>query len=365
MIYQTSTITLSSSINNTTYNLYEIAKNLKIDDIILGLKYNNNKYSFFKGLYQNSLKTFNNQITLKVKYNDRIMNVKTFQNGSFQMTGCKKVEDGYFLTELLIEKFKNTYNNKEEIITKIENGLIIDNKNNIYNNSENFIGYYNNDNYVINNKNYIYIKEKEIFINVRRIKNQQEVLNKNGVIIGYISYNFIKNNKKFYSNNKGVLIDYINNKITYTKVGGLEKLLASIEYHELPRESFDKKEMKKITVKVSCINIHTEFCKLIDLSHDIVKINREKLKDTLLEKGYNAIYNPEIYSGLKFIYKYPIQKNKLTGKCNCCEKCTCRNISFLIFQSGKIIISNFKSIDEIDSVLSNFKEIITNLKNIL
>jgi TATA-box binding protein (TBP) (component of TFIID and TFIIIB) len=361
MEYNISTITLSTS-TGVILNLYEIAKKLKIDNVILGLKYNNNKYSFFKGLYQNSLKTFNNQITLKVKYNDKTINVKTFQNGSFQMTGCKSVDDGYYLTEILLKKFKELVYDSDVPIFDMD-CLRIDKKDNVYNKENLFIGYFckEDNDYTINNKKYIYINEKEIFINKRRIKNEQEVLDVNGEILGYITYNFINNNKKFYSKNKGVVIDYINNKITYKKIGSTiqEKLLAKIEFYD--KTTTIKNKITDIMVKTSCINIYTDFYKLIGNVAPSLKINREILKNKLLENGYNAIYNPEIYSGLKFIYKYS-STEKNTGKCICDDKCLCRNISFLIFQSGKIIISNFKSIDEINDILISFKQIIKSIE---
>ena len=53
----------------------------------------------------------------------------------------------------------------------------------------------------------------------------------------------------------------------------------------------------------------------------------------------------------------------LDGICNCSNKCTCENITFLIFQSGNIIVTGFKSTESIDPILKDFRKIYEKFKD--
>ena len=130
-----------------------------------------------------------------------------------------------------------------------------------------------------------------------------------------------------------------------------------------------------IKVNIDCINITYQLPYLI---------NRNKLYEYFIDNNYICKYNPQTYSGVKFIYKYPF--NNLTSKhgtrlcsgldvpgtslsctdqntmagigiCTCNVKCICLNITFLIFRSGNIIVTGFKNIKQINSVLHEFNNI--------
>jgi TATA-box binding protein (TBP) (component of TFIID and TFIIIB) len=76
-------------------------------------------------------------------------------------------------------------------------------------------------------------------------------------------------------------------------------------------------------------------------------------------------YKPEKYSGVKLRYKISKQLQQQNGICNCTCKCTCNNITFLIFQSGNIIATGFKSVEEIEGIVDQFKNLIEELKPII
>ena len=63
------------------------------------------------------------------------------------------------------------------------------------------------------------------------------------------------------------------------------------------------------------------------------------------------------------IYKIPCRLTKMTleepieeprGICVCSDKCTCTNITFLIFQSGNVIATGFKSHEQIILAVQDF-----------
>ena len=114
----------------------------------------------------------------------------------------------------------------------------------------------------------------------------------------------------------------------------------------------DTKIKSLIDFNVNCINIY------FSLNYEI---NRQRLFNKLVEHDYICKYKPESYSGIKLIYKYGLNNIK-NGICSCSDKCTCTNITFLIFQSGNIIVTGFKNTKEIDNILNNFIEYLSLLK---
>jgi hypothetical protein len=131
-----------------------------------------------------------------------------------------------------------------------------------------------------------------------------------------------------------------------------------IQYKCDPFLSDTKNELedKDILLDVNCINI------TLDLN---ITINGHKFHDYLINNSYISCYNPDIYSGIKFIFKYPLfyeniqcdTKQPINGLCSCTTKCTCSNITFLIFQTGKVIVTGFKTLNEIEPIVSIFKNI--------
>jgi TATA-box binding protein (TBP) (component of TFIID and TFIIIB) len=116
---------------------------------------------------------------------------------------------------------------------------------------------------------------------------------------------------------------------------------------------------------------HREFAKIIDRNVNCInvcftlnmEINRQRFYDQLIRLEYMCKYKPESYSGIKFIYKISAASDTPDGYCQCTSKCTCTNITFLIFQSGKVIATGFKSEEQIDVICSKFVTLCKTLKN--
>ncbi len=112
--YKLITMTLSCYINYSI-NLLDIGLFIKIDNDIIGLKYNFGKVSFCKGIYLTSASkrtkikkkeinpiSFYNQISMIININNHHINVKIFKNGTLHLTGCKNSNEGNLICNLLI-----------------------------------------------------------------------------------------------------------------------------------------------------------------------------------------------------------------------------------------------------------------------
>lgn len=410
--YKVSTITMTMQLPNCQFNLNNIGRYLDIDDTILGIKYHyGNGESIIKGKYLTAIykksksknenkinkKLFYNQASLIIKHNidkenENIVNVKIFGNGSLHLTGVKNTLEGQQIVLILyekLEKFKNTFSTI--LLTKDINGVYLDSSNNVYSTeltNKTTIGYkLNSSIYVINKKEY-YITNIDInstqtmvfMSNKLEAKRTRNILNMDGKNIGYSKINLIRNKSKLYKNNSNIHFD--KNFIFYDG-NGSSTIIGNITY-EINQETNQVATFlnQKITntsnlieYSYNCNPFITEPNqeKLLDINNLNMNVNtiniyfkldfelnRQRLFNKLLELNYISEYTPEKYSGVKLTYK--INQNYMNdGKCLCNNKCTCNNITFLIFQSGNIIVTGFKNINDITDILNTFKDIINKI----
>ena len=385
-----STITLSTHLPNCQLNLTNIGKYLDIDDEIIGLKYNYADISIMKGKYSTTIykkskvkdiekinkKLFYNQVTIILKYDDRCVNVKLFGNGSLHLTGCKSIDDGEFVTKSIYAKLKTLSNRTLPILlTKDINNVLVDKDKLVYSYTNcKVIGYYKSTEkkYVIHNKEFVIDTKTKMFTSDKmETKRRRFIYNLDGEYIGFSKIELLKNRNKFYKKNTNIHYDIPNGliyhnhdniigKITYdidqTKITDTEPLsdIIEIDYNCNPftiepdnNIIFNK---TNIDLNVNCMNIY------FTLNY---KINRQRLYDKISESNYICKYKPESYSGIKMIYKIPCRLTKMTleeprGICVCSDKCTCTNITFLIFQSGNVIATGFKSQEQITLAVQDF-----------
>ena len=419
--YKISTITMSMQIPDCNLNLMNIGKYLEIDENIIGIKYNFGKSSILKGKYSTSIykkskvknqnkintKLFYNQVSIivKLKNSDRSVNVKLFGNGALHLTGIKDPLDGKKVMIVLYNKLLELINKHDTILlTSDINNIYLDNNNFIYTRNEDnrtVIGYkYIDGNevfYNIHKKDYVIDKNTGLFISTKfESKRTKILLNLDGVKVGFTRIELLQNKSKLYKNNVNVNFDYTNGFIYYdndgksTIIGKIiyeytnkdKEIYTSqkdiIEYnynctpflHDSIIYSIDKIEqfeLFKLEYDINCINIYLKF---------EFELNRKRLFKELIKKSYITEYKPEKYCGVKLRYKIPRyidsqeilgkhQENVKIGLCSCINKCTCNNITFLIFQSGNIIVTGFKSIEEIPNIIKNFNILIKEIEPII
>lgn len=122
----TSVLKISSFID-----LCKIYENIPISKYIPYIEYgvNNNprgfsKKSLRKKRKKKEAKIFYNQSTIHVFYNDKIMNVKLFNNGRIQITGLKEENQGDKLVNQLISYFKD-FDIFEDDVELIESKIVL------------------------------------------------------------------------------------------------------------------------------------------------------------------------------------------------------------------------------------------------
>jgi TATA-box binding protein (TBP) (component of TFIID and TFIIIB) len=384
-----STITMSVQVPDCSLNLINIGKYLDIDSDIVGLKYNCASFNILKGKYCTTIykkaklkdltkinqHLFYNQISIVVNNNGNHVNVKLFGNGSLHLTGCKSIDEGKQITNLIYKKLEQIKDKKDTVLL-VENidGVLLDKDNLIYaNTTKEVIGYMkNSDTYIIHKKEYEIDKHTKLFI-AKKVEayRTKELLNLDGNYIGTFRIELIKNRKKLFKKNNNIKYDYKNNviycndnivlgKIIYSFVdsgvrnNNIEKECVIEHTHSCnPFRDNTKTNCKNIEVNINCMNIYFKMD---------YKINRQKLYDKLVEHNFLCKYTPESYSGIKVVYKIPIvydEIESLTGHCLCSNKCTCFNITFLVFQSGNVIGTGFKNETQIKKVSRSFIEMLS------
>ena len=170
-----------------------------------------------------------------------------------------------------------------------------------------------------------------------------------------------KNKYKLYKN-INLIYDY-ENGIIYKDDEIIGQIVYKIE--EIKKEKEEELEIKyrsdpflekngidQIKINVNCINIY------FNLNF---RINRQRFYNELIKMNYICNYKPETYAGLKLIFKYKIDGIQ-DGHCKCDNKCTCKNITFLIFQTGNVIVTGFQNQTQINNCIKKFNEIIEEVK---
>mgnify|MGYP001198732674 CR=1 FL=1 len=112
-----STMTACSQINSNI-DLKNLYSQISINDFIKYAEHGDNNYKGYakkndkKKRKQKTKRTFFNQLTLHCYYDDKLVNVKFFNNGKIQMTGLKYENQG---VKLLNEKLLPLFNNFNDI----------------------------------------------------------------------------------------------------------------------------------------------------------------------------------------------------------------------------------------------------------
>jgi TATA-box binding protein (TBP) (component of TFIID and TFIIIB) len=400
--YKISTMTISASYGpNISFNLTNIGKYLDIDvssdtTCILGIKYDFGNTSILKGKYTTSVykksknkntekinvKLFYNQVSIIVKVNENIVNVKLFANGSLHLTGIKDLKEVKIIMDFLYQKLSDLkLKNDMILLTKDSNGVYLDNNNMVYSSSEPryIIGYKDKDTYVINKKSYTIDFYTKCFISTKiEAKRTRSIYDFDGNYIGFSKIELLKNKLKLYKKNSNINFDpkIVEDKnpfsLIYYDGDNYSSIIGKVVYYTGQLQSTqpslcaasvleclyscnpfkDDNEINYI-IDTNCINIYFNIQ---------MEINRQRLFSKLLEYKYVAEYKPEKYSGVKLLYKLNFNLQQ-RGMCSCSIKCTCNNITFLIFQTGNIIVTGFKNVNEINPILNDFKVILDNMKD--
>lgn len=238
-----------------------------------------------------SEKKFYNSRTFKILINDNKLNVKYFQNGSLQITGCKDI------------------NNINDLILFLVN-IIKTNRDNVMVESE-------------NNDNLLKLLQKYKINELKQICQDYSI--------------------ESYKKKKNELID-----ILILNKDFIKKYTTKPIYNI---NNIDDYDIKNSQIRISMINSSYSIEYEMNENINQLTLDRQKLFAYLKSTKINCYYDNTQHQGVKINFMY---NNNRNGICNCKESCilkknkerNCKKITILIFQSGKIVITGSNDIKQ-------------------
>ena len=329
-----STTTMISSFN-TNINLYVVDKYFIRDEIITFMD-NGGKPVKNSAMKKKNNRPFFNQATLIVKLNPlKKINVKIFSNGKIQMTGVKNRNDANDALEYVLKKLYETEGDiplsklfPRKLLSMLIEKLGIDK--------------YLPLNYITDTKKIF--NDKELKLD----KNKEQV-----------------NVDLFFTEN-----DYILKYLNIEEI--VKELLINFNGEDIMVHTHSIEDLNKVKITdINIVNIVSDF-------NTNFKIKREILYE-LMRNKYNIItrFDPCIYPGVKnkFYYNKNYLNNEFPGKCYCKGKCLgkgngngegdCKKITISIFQSGSILITGAKKVDDIQYIRKFLIQIIKDNYNLI
>jgi TATA-box binding protein (TBP) (component of TFIID and TFIIIB) len=329
-----STSTMISSFN-TNINLYLVDKYFIRDDVITFMD-NGGKPIKNSAIKTKNNRPFFNQATLLVKLNPlKKINVKIFSNGKIQMTGVKRKIDGMEALEYILNKIKNT------------EGKIPLSK----------------------------LFPRELLIRLQKKKNFK----------GYLPDEFISDKKKIFNDKKLNIDKELKNVplslffmdedycLKYLNIDNIVKeLLKDFNGEDVMVHSHSIEDLEKVKItEISIVNIVSDF-------NINFKVKREILYNIIRNK-YQIIsrFDPCIYPGVKnkFYFNKEYLDREHPGKCYCKGKCLgkgdgngegdCKKITISIFQSGSILITGAKNVENIEYIRKFIIQVIKDNYNLI
>lgn len=354
---------------------------------------------------------FFNQVSLVFKYYDcRSVNVKLFNNGKLQMTGIQSENESEFISKNIINILKQSklkiYTSINDLYNENKKPLIND-YSLVYNNKTDKLSYYRW-NYLNIIENIESVLDLKLFEN-NEVKS--EFIKLNGWVSDNNITKFITilNNKLKSLNSKYISVssnynelekqNNTNNSMEQSQTSNVNhemfKLSKILSYYKITIPHISN-IIKKITRTQECDNelisyimkkYRHELNELIDMDDissfyefgfidNIENYKLQNIKIELINSDYTTnfmINNTKLNIIVKQKYKafssyepneYPGVKNKFfwnekningnQGKCDCIPKCIergkksiCTQITISVFQSGSVIITGAKSIQQI------------------
>lgn len=366
---------------DSAVNLNHLNEFAYLTDDIVGLKYEWKGERIMKGSYRTTIykkskqkdvkrinsRSFYNQISMVVKLDEKKQcNAKLFSNGKMQLTGCRNTIDGVNVTNKVIEYLNELASKtfRKQCTFNNDGAFCFDNTIVSIEEPHTIIGYTSNGEYTINNKKCVFDKDLRMFVTKKTFGCRTHIIfDLNGKESGSMSIKLAKNKKRFYTKNSNVSIE--NNLVYVNQDHVIGKVNVVVDPNAVTALSSNKLESDKIVcLKGTAFYVNRDIIDKLQNNSEVsdievysvmaswnlmYKLNRQRLLDELARQGYMVRYNPETYSGVYWLFKLPTwtTKPELKGHCPCSSKCTCENVSVIVFQSGNVIASGLRSIEKL------------------
>ena len=319
---------------DTEFDINSLYSYLTIDDNIVMVKCNNKQKTRTAEV---ECKTFYNQISITM--NDK-KNLKLFNNGKFQVSGVKSVEEARVLVNTILEKtkkikgditispqkYKGFYVYKNKILSKMEDGSIV------------CVNLIKDDKIIIDNKevelfDIIDHNYGNIYIDKKHENKTKKIYNNTCKQIGILSYNMKRKSKNLCIKDTKIIQSCSSGGLSWDimkknmQVGTLD---IDINEPTIPELVLNDKET--LTYIGCSINASIQEISLANSNSNIrivlqqgESLDRDIIVSYLKSKGIEVIYNPSEYPGVKFL----LSKTKVT-----------------IFRTGSILFSSKENVQE-------------------
>jgi TATA-box binding protein (TBP) (component of TFIID and TFIIIB) len=335
---KTSTSTIVG-ICNCTFDIDLIFQKIEVEGNIVKVKCNNKEKT--KEL-QRVCKTFYNQITIHF---DNNMNIKLFNNGKFQISGVKDMEDSLAKLELFLSHIETIYGDCE--IEPVKYNSVYTYKNKILTphldgyRCENLI---KGEKILINNKicEPFDLVDGDVLIEKTHTNKVKTLYNCFGKKIGIVSYNMLRKNKNLciknavYTKTTQNTFDILKSEKYRVKIGELELVLEDYQHIELA---------SNIKLYFRCCSQKPDITqyKIANTNYNIkLKIQKNCYFDRVLfcsylkEMNINYVFEQSKYPGVKF----QLSNTKIT-----------------IFRTGSILFSKGDESVDIQDVLTQLEKL--------
>lgn len=318
---------------------------LQLDHLVRGIKYKENCQGCIR-----QTKSFYNQMTLIVFLFNKLINIKLFSNGKVQLTGVKSLEQANE-TITYLKHYLSRINGVFRIkIQRQDNLVISDNVLYGYQNIWKKIGEIHNQKIIINSHEVE--KYGEYYRTIAYIDKRRLVFDANGVSVGYTEIEFNKKRKNMVLKN----ISYVDGKV-YNKWGNIIGTeIINVQSSPTPRNPIEDFIIVPYSVihgskpsnHIEIVNINCNYKMKTEQL-----IDRTKLTEFFMEQGFLVDYDPCGYPGVKiFVF---VENNNLVSRCSHVDrsrskKCECIKISVIFFQSGTILLSGCRNMEQTKDV---------------
>ena len=315
---------------------------------IVGIDYYSN---ILRGISKNKSPFYNQTTVIYNYWGFRSINIKIFNNGQLQMTGLINEAESKYVTKFIISKFKNTKYKVYKNLVDIPNNNLYD-FNIVYNPKTSKYNYYR----------YNYNNNYDKFIIDYPNKDKLNGWVSDTQIYNFLNYLFdlIKNCKNSNDLEKTDKLKYLESLYKRLTIIRNKDMEITKEVVLINKDNFEENNDKYWEFNLLDESL---FYKLDRTRVELINSNyttRFNINNTILHnilyKKYKLFssYEPNDYPGVKNKFLWNKDKSIQDGLCYCPIPCVslgkktkCTQITIAIFQSGSIIITGAKNIQQI------------------
>lgn len=364
-------------------NIYTIAKYLELDHEIVGVRfsYAGGQHTISRGCFASESivfkQPFHNQVTMCFRVPNRsLMSIKIFHNGAVQLTGAKSLEEAQHAVQKIVHSIHKLDGYLAiGLLDNVSTKPYVSHDHCVYSKQGRIVGYKTIDDYYYIQGELTMVDSSvfsghHILVSKKWSMKQKNLYTLDGEYLGKMKlvfgnqYNFRHVKHEFVIENfqvayKDTCIGKVDLKLVPQAYQFLE---SSTRFrHKFANPQCILSTMFPLDPAIPVRDISESFFTIHNINAKFVaqfELYRASLHQVFLDEGLYSRFESCSRLGVNLRYmecpEYPRTHPKFQpGVCQCSKQCRCRTISFLCFHSGKIVVTGFKSLDDIPFV-TNF-----------